>query len=366
MKTKNRNGSLDLLKIIAIFFIILHHYALWSGWDFESGFHLNKWVAQTLLIGGKLGVNLFVMITGFFMVKSKPKLKSLFTIWVETTVICLVVYLGIVLFHLDVQHFEWSTFIKRAFPVIFGQYWFVTSYTLLYFCIPFLNMIINRLNYREQKNTLIFFFFVLSIYPFINYSKGLTFSFLIWFFYLYFSGAFIRNNQENLKKIKTELLVLSCVFVALLSMLVNICLMIAFDNPSWKLTKALQFLNWNETVFYTRDASPLMFCSALIIFILFLRINIKGNRFLSFVSRASFGVYLLQSSPWFSTELLWPKIVNGARFSSSMMIGLWGVLATVFIYVIGLFIYLCLLPIIKLIVAAFNPVLTNIQNKFMN
>lgn len=364
MNVKNRNGSLDLLKIIAIFFIILHHYALWSGWNFEEGFHFNKWVAQSLLIGGKLGVNLFVMITGFFMIKSKPKVKSLFTIWVETTIICLLVYLCILLFKIHGQTFTWNVFIKRAFPVIFGQYWFVTTYTLLYFCIPLLNIIINKLKYLESRFLLLFFFFVFSIYPFIFYNKGLTFSFPIWFFFLYFAGAYIRINEEKIANISMTIISCFGIIILLLSLIINGCLMVAFAHPNWEITRIVKFLEWNETVFYTRDASPLMFILAIIIFISFLRINIKGNKFLSFVSRASFGVYLLQSSPWFSTEFLWPELINGVRFDSGLMIGLWGVCSAIMIYLAGLVIYIFLLPIIKMTVIIFNPALLWMQNKF--
>ncbi|MBF0724869.1 acyltransferase family protein, partial [Enterococcus gallinarum] len=89
---RNRVASLDILKIVSIFFIVIHHYALWTKWNFPSGFSLDKLTVQTMLIGGKLGVNIFVMITGYFMIHSSVKLKSIVQIWLETTIISLIIY----------------------------------------------------------------------------------------------------------------------------------------------------------------------------------------------------------------------------------------------------------------------------------
>lgn len=166
-KTSQRVGSFDVLKILAILAIIVHHYALWSGWEFSSGFQLNKLAAQTLLIGGKLGVNIFVMITGYFLISSIPKIRSLFQVWVETTLISLIIYFFLV-FNPDISfHFEWKEFIFRLFPVVFGKYWFVTSYTLMYFCIPAINKLMVSTDIKNKTSFGVFFYYFKSIYVYL-------------------------------------------------------------------------------------------------------------------------------------------------------------------------------------------------------
>ena len=204
-KTK-RNSAIDMLKVISIYFIILHHYALWSGWQFASGFSLTKTAAQTLLMGGKLGVDIFVMITGYFVIKSTAKVKSLVTIWIETTLISLTVYFVMVGFHLGGVTFSLHDFVLDALPILFARYWFVTAYTLLYFSIPILNYVFLRISNVARLRMLTVMFVLFSLVPFVFYEKGMTFSFPIWFMFLYLVGAYLRLNADDLKKTsKTKL-----------------------------------------------------------------------------------------------------------------------------------------------------------------
>ncbi len=65
-----RESNLDLLKIISILLIIMFHYAFKSGYDFTN-FNINAYVIKVMYYFGELGVNLFVLISGYFMCKKK-------------------------------------------------------------------------------------------------------------------------------------------------------------------------------------------------------------------------------------------------------------------------------------------------------
>lgn len=354
MQKTKRQGNFDVLKIIAIFFIVLHHYALWSGWKFEPGFHLNKLAAQSLIIGGKLGVNLFVMITGYFMIKSFPKMKSIMTIWVETTVISLFIYLITVRFHLGEQFFDLETFIRRLFPVIFGQYWFVTAYSLLYLAIPLLNKVLLSANLIKFKRGLLIGFIVLSLSTYIYYRKGLTFSYPIWLAYLYSIGAYLRLNKITISTFKLWKSFLYISVIGFICLLSNIVLQFLFAKPDLLITKLLTFFGWHETIFYTSDSSPLMLILAVWIFIMFMNLEIKARKIYAYVGRAAFGVYLIHTAPWFGSNYLMPVLINADRYSSGKMIILYGILMGICIYIGSIVIYTCLLPVIKIIIRLLN------------
>ncbi|MGX7162264.1 acyltransferase family protein [Enterococcus massiliensis] len=362
MKHYERMGSFDVLKIGAIFFIILHHYALWTGWNFEKGIHFNKIIAQSLLVGGKLGVNIFIMITGYFMIKSSPKIKSLIIVWMETTVISLFIYFLTLLFQLEGQVFSMEVFIRRLFPVVFGQYWFVTAYSLMYLVIPIINKIMLDYNDKKRVRILSITFVLLSIYTFIYYDKGMTFSFPIWFVFLYSLGAHIRLNENNFLNITFKKLFVNVIVIFSSLVLINISLQYLFSNKEYMLTKILTFLGWHETIFYTRDASPLLLLLAVNIFIIAMKIKIKPRKAYQYISRAAFGVYLLQSAPWFSTEYLWPILVNGQRFLSGKYILIYGVLVTTAIYIVGIVIYTFLTPIVRGSVKICNRIIKKLEN----
>lgn len=71
---KIRNSNLELLRIVSMILIIMHHYAVHGGFDLlNTELDLNRIWIQILSIGGKIGVNCFVLITGYFMINSKFK-----------------------------------------------------------------------------------------------------------------------------------------------------------------------------------------------------------------------------------------------------------------------------------------------------
>lgn len=61
MEKKIRKTKYEALRIISMFMIVLAHYAYHGGVMFK-GSVFNQIVGSVLAIGGKLGVNLFVII----------------------------------------------------------------------------------------------------------------------------------------------------------------------------------------------------------------------------------------------------------------------------------------------------------------
>lgn len=345
---KKRYANYDLLKIMSILLIIMHHYALWTKWEFEPGVHANKLVAQTLLIGGKLGVNLFVMITGYFLVVSKPKWQSLLNTWIQTSVISIVMYSLMVVFQVSENIFSLTTLLKAVFPFFFGSYWFVTSYSLMYVSIPIWNYILNTVPAEKVKNGLLVSFFVLSIYPLFYNDAGMNFAYPVWMMYLYCLGGYFKLRQMSGLTIKVRtywqyLFGLLCVGVG-----INIGLQFIFAYPESMLARLLKFLGWSEALFYKQNTSPLLLGLAIVIFVLFSKWQVTSNKGIEFLSRGAFGAYLFQSSPYFTSLILWPKWVNGLQYNNSpIMIFVHGLKWALILFIIGVALYWLLYPVTK-------------------
>ena len=63
--SKQRNYSLDLLRIIAIYFVVLTHCATKSQFKFSAGFSFNQLMVQLCNVGG-FADGLFFMLSGYF------------------------------------------------------------------------------------------------------------------------------------------------------------------------------------------------------------------------------------------------------------------------------------------------------------
>ena len=60
---KVRNSSFELLRIMSMVLIIMHHYTYPIGTDYTTPFSGNLFFLQTFYMFGKLGVNKYVYLT---------------------------------------------------------------------------------------------------------------------------------------------------------------------------------------------------------------------------------------------------------------------------------------------------------------
>ena len=64
---RKRNSNFEILRIIAIIMIIMHHYAVHSGFLWNNQITTNRIIINFFQMFGKLGVCLFIMISGYFL-----------------------------------------------------------------------------------------------------------------------------------------------------------------------------------------------------------------------------------------------------------------------------------------------------------
>ena len=72
-----RKSNMELLRIFSMILIITFHYAYKGGFDFGTELGANMLLIKTCWMFGELGVNLFILTTGYFMVEGKFKWKKL-------------------------------------------------------------------------------------------------------------------------------------------------------------------------------------------------------------------------------------------------------------------------------------------------
>lgn len=136
-----RNVLFDLLRILAMFFIVVHHIIIYDmGFmDVQTGMDLSlrttyMWsaLADAFVI---VGVNIFFLISGWFSIKLKP--QKLFLLLIKVYVYWIIAVLLAMAFKLLSFESFWEGF-KFCVSAI-GEYWFVLVYILLCLVAPALN-----------------------------------------------------------------------------------------------------------------------------------------------------------------------------------------------------------------------------------
>lgn len=188
-KYKKRKSQFELLRIIAMFLIVLSHANIHGVLE-NGNSTLLKYPFSTavslLMVNGVIGVYIFVLITGYFMINSKISYQKIIKLWLPIVFWSLILYLTF-----NWRQIQVIPLIKSIFPVIFNQYWFMTVYFLMYCLIPILNkVVVTCITSRNKYYFLILGeMLILTSCPWIFGKPGIAGSNLINFCVVYCFGG---------------------------------------------------------------------------------------------------------------------------------------------------------------------------------
>ena len=144
-KHTERNVSLDLLRVLCMFLIVLGH-ALFHGkvLDALPANSANYFIISILRTVLSVHVNCFVLISGYFLCMREFQLKRAILIWGQAFFWSIGLY--IVLYFCGAVDLDLKSLIKACFPITQQRYWFITTYVLMYSLVPLLNAAIRAMS----------------------------------------------------------------------------------------------------------------------------------------------------------------------------------------------------------------------------
>lgn len=190
---KVKKSNFELLRILSIFLITMHHISMTYGIESDN-IYIRLW-AQFFYIGGKVGVNCFVLISGYFLCDQKFNIKRIIRTHTKVVAYCV---LGILTAIIVQQQIGIMDILKTLLPITFDTYWFVTAYIgMLVFC-PILNWIVDKANLHQLVTLIISSLLLFTIIPTFT-AQTIFNSNLTWFCLMYLAGAYFRKYNTKLK-----------------------------------------------------------------------------------------------------------------------------------------------------------------------
>lgn len=312
---KNRNMNIELLRIILMLMIVTLHYLGHEG-ILESALTGNKFIlVWTLETFCYVGVNGFVIISGYYLVSSTLKIKKLLALILQIVSTAAIIYITFVA--LGLAPISKQNALGAIFPVLTGRYWFATSYIGLYCLVPFLNIIVKNTT-KQQMQVLLFLLSALfcswnAFFPILTTVTTQGGYSVVWLVCLYFFSAYLRLywKYDINKYIYLLGFVLCCLFVA------------------WKKCTG-------NALFLSYVSVPITIAS-LLLFLFFRDVKIKNHLLrnaIAYVSPLTFGVYLISDNVWMRS-VLYSKILytTGHSFGSSEIV--WIIPASVIAIFVG-------------------------------
>lgn len=320
-KQEGRQVGIELLRIIAMLMIVAHHFAIhgiFSNWSYNSSILevFNSFWSGFLCSFGKVGVTVFIIITGYFNISKDFRISKVLNIYLQTIFYAFVIYIGFLIFG---KHFSYISSCR---------YWFIKYYLILYFLTPILNKVIKSLSQKVSDNILILTLiggFILPVF-YKHADWGLLGSFIA----LYYIGAYYKIKPVRLDR--KYYLIMSGFAMSFL--ICRLFLKIGYGELS---INVMRYVSLNSIF-------TLIF--AISLFDFFVNLKIGDNAIINKIAKSVFGVYLIHDNN-FIRPLLWNKLLAVATFMNKPYFIIYSC-----IVIIGVFIACVVLD--KILIKLFN------------
>lgn len=322
-KIINRNTSIELLRIISMIMIMFHHFAYHGNfeWNFNEVTLPHLWY-DFILMGGKVGVDIFVLISGYFLIENTEKLfqpKKLLKFWGQVVFYSIMTYLLSVMLRLNA--FEIKQLIKVCLPITYPGWWFASTYFMLYLIHPFLNKLLHGLSKTEYQYLILMMVLCWSIIPTAT-TQLFESNSLLWFVTLYGIAGYVNLYGGNQKLQSKHFFSLYFMVLIITYTVSTTFLFLGTKKEEWS-THAIDF--------FEIERLPILLM-AITLFMGFVTLKMNYHKWINMIASATFGVYLIHDSSYIR-YYLWTNIFKINQYQDSTFLILYSILVVFILYV---------------------------------
>lgn len=283
--------------------IVAHHYVVNSGLFDEGGPLVTEPTSVNslylVLFGawGKVGINCFLMITGYFMCTSTITFRKFLKLMLQIYLYKLLIFLILLVAgyeNLSLLRIFYLIMPVRTFAV--GD--FVSCFIAFWLTIPFLNRLINHLSEREHVILII-----LSLVLFTLLGSLPTFSvpvnYISWFGIIYFIASYYRLYPHPIFE-RRKFWGVMTLFVLFFS-LISVFVFHIFCG----------YKGLGYSYYFVRDSNKIFAVAfAVCSFLWFKNMNIRYSKVVNAFGAGTFGVLLIHANSTAMRTWLWKDTVD--------------------------------------------------------
>ena len=299
MNTTNRtirNSGVELLKILAIFLLVVNHVTNTLNWGdthyLHNDFVLNTAIASTnpayiILTAfrylGPLGNTIFFTCTAWYLIKSNNfNKKKWFNMLIEVWFISISFLITIfVIRHGDISK---DLVIKSLLPTTFENNWYITCYLIFYPIHPFLNIIISKVDKKglfRITAAMTFLYFIIDI---IHSGHFYSTNIVLWI-NIYFIIAYLQKYKMNFcNDIKKNIALFSFGLV---------CLIIL--GSTYNILGLINHSMSNSVLHWVKNNNPFILIIVIAVFNCFRQLNFT-NSFINYISKLTLLIYIIHEN----------------------------------------------------------------------
>lgn len=321
-----RQSSIEFFRIVTMLLIVAHHYVVNSGLTLGGGpifVDPFSWRSMFLLIfgaWGKIGINCFVLITGYFMCKSKITLKKFAKLFFEVMFYRIVLY--VTFWITGYRSFSFVGLVKVLIPIMDVSTGFTNAFILFYLFIPFLTILVKNLNERQHIYLIIwcvFIYVLLGTIPLFS----VTMNYVSWFSVLFVFSSYIRlYPKEVFNKARVW------GWMTVLFIILSICSVLVVVWIGKRINRNMAY------IFVSDSNTFLAVSTSVCAFLFFLNSKINYSKAINTIATSTFGVFLIHTRGDVMRQWLWVDTLDVVGHYNSKLMPLHAIGSVLAIFII--------------------------------
>lgn len=290
---KKINTGINLFKLFSMFMIALLH-VLGIGGIIGAAEGTSSYYPVYLMQNAAFcAVNCYALVSGYLMLGKEIKPSRIMELWFEVFFYSVSISAIMMIVYRDL--FSARNIVYAVTPIISNQYWYMTSYFMMYLFVPMMNKFADAANKKVFTATIVVIL-VLTTGSLMIKQDGFRLNdgySPIWLMIMYLVGAYMKKFNVG-AKMKKWLALLLYVISSLCSFILCV-----FSK------KLLKIMLGND-ISYLSYTSPFVVLSAIFLFIFFskLKFGKKTEKLINYITPAALGVYLIHTHPLVFNKLM--------------------------------------------------------------
>ncbi len=352
---KERQSNFELLRIVAIFFIIIWHLIV-HGKVLEGLHEPYTFISNVIAAFVIVHVNSLILVTGYFNgnkkeVKKSRALKYLGTGWLYNAIFLLIII------YFNLKTFTHIEIMEDLLLISDETYWFLNCYVILFMLIPFLNRVTEKMSEKEFFHFLLVQIVCLCFIPVISNGRfisnnGYT---IIHFVVMYYIGSFFKKypvkDNYYFKNFSNKQLRWIFFFSFIMIALTRLSIFYLGEKIGMLNSSIGCYWSYNIKKAFTSYPDPLVILQSCAFFLFFETLSIK-SKFINFMASTSLGIYLVHDNHNFKNIIF--NYLNVTRYGASMKTLLMLFVAAIIIYFGSFIVEIIRMYLAKLITLLFK------------
>lgn len=290
---KKRNTGINLFKLFSMFMIALLHVLGMGGITGAAAGTSSYYPVYLMQNAAFCAVNCYALVSGYLMLGKEIKPSRITELWFEVFFYSVSISAIMMIVYRDL--FSARNIVYAVTPIISNQYWYMTSYFMMYLFVPMMNKFADAANKKVFTATIVVIL-VLTTGSLMIKQDGFRLNdgySPIWLMIMYLVGAYMKKFNVG-AKMKKWLALLLYVISSLCSFILCV-----FSK------KLLKIMLGND-ISYLSYTSPFVVLSAIFLFIFFskLKFGKKTEKLINYITPAALGVYLIHTHPLVFNKLM--------------------------------------------------------------